>query len=293
MKYDLYLGMKTLIASIHYPDEAKGFIGYSIRLADLLHADLVLLYVEEPNPYPMGAAEMSGWVKEEIRKGFEDRAGQAKETLIQLSDEVQNTFGTKVNISCSVETEKEAIVLQRMTASDPVSKMVIVENRDIESFWIKKGKTRSIISNLSCPVWVIPGSSRFIPFQQVVYITDYNQEDIPVLKNLLGLMEACDPQITALHVTSDVDFDEKIRQAGFREMLRSKTSSDKITVESLFENEHDDLATATNQYCSTKGTDLIVVMQEDAGFWEKLFRESSAVKLMKQVELPLFIYNRF
>lgn len=283
--------MKTLIACIENPERTDKFVEYALRLADYLETDADLLYVEEPNPYRMGAADITDFTEKNIEKSFEHRALMLKEQINKGIRKPEKKLKHPVEPKITIERGEEARILERKRGSNPDAFMVLIEIQEKENLGIKNSHTRGLVSSLNCPALVVPVGTSFKPFQKVVYATNYSKEDIPLLNNISGLLKASQPAITALHVTDSKDFEENIMEAGFTNILHKKTGNDRIKVQTLLENGKDDLATTISNYCTDQNTDLLVMLQEHTGFLKRVFTESPADTVLKQVELPVLVYH--
>lgn len=283
--------MKTLIALIKNPEESKGFIRYSIQLAEKLESNLHLLHTADLEGYPLGTSNISGQAYMEMKSSLENRAKRVKDLLYKYSEEIAQELTTKVHVDVSAEIGKESLILNGMIDDFLEGSMVVLEGHAEEDVWYKHDQTKNIVLSVSCPVWVIPAASTFNSFHRIVYASDYSKEDMAVLNRVIRILKPFSPQLTALHVTDDMDFDLKVKQAGFQKMLQEKTQYDRIMVETLVENVGEDMSSAISNYCQKFGTDLIVLLQENTGFLKKIFTESPTVKILKQVELPVLVYH--
>ena len=282
--------MRTIIALVSNPQEARLFIEYSVNLAESFTSTLHILHVEKPATDPLGTANLSGQAYEQIQQGMLNRSMQAKQELRKYVEDLMKQMPLKVPVTVSAEIGKESVVLNRIV-KNPNEYMLVLENQQPGSAWFSDEDTRSIALSVSCPVWIFPRSFNSRSFDRIVYVTDYNKEDMQVLKSLVKTMQPFEPQVIALHITDDLDFDSKVKQKGFQEMIVEQTSYERIQVETLFENDSEDMAGMVHAYCDIAGADLIVMLQENRSFLQKLFTKSTAEKILSHIELPVLIYN--
>lgn len=161
----------------------------------------------------------------------------------------------------------------------------------MESFTLKGSFAKELIRNVRCPVWLIPKDTEYQPFHHIIYATDYHNEDISTLKKLIDLTHLVSPQITALHITENADFDLRTKNAGFQKMLEAKTDYNKILVKTLVENDGDDITGLINKYAASYTSDLIVLLKENQHFLERLFKPSTTEKMIKEAKQPFLIYH--
>jgi len=282
--------MKALIAMIYEPEGSKGLIEYTVKLAKDLKTNVHLLYVENPNNYPLGTPNLTGAATAQLQRTLEERVRSARTTLGRHVEELMGQIAGDIHIDISTEIDVESSVVERMIR-DNEDQMVILESHGIESFWAGGSSTREIVRTVYCPIWVVPPDAGYGTFRQIIYATDYNEEDIPTLMKLIDLTRPFKPHITALHITDSADFDLRVKEAGFQEIIKTKTDYRKIHVETLIEKDTEDIAQLINDYATRTGADLIVVLKENRHFLERIFKSSSTDKIIKHTRIPVLVYH--
>ena len=282
--------MKALITMIDEPEGSKGFIEYAVSLAKDLKTSVHLLYVLNPNNYALGTANLTGASAVQLQRSLEERGKHTECILESKVEGLTYRIAGEVAVDISAEIDIERSVLERMIRENE-DQMVITERGGIESFWIGGSSTREIIRAVNCPLWVIPRDARYQPFSQIIYATDYRREDIPTLMKVISLTRPLAPSITAVHITESADFDLKVKEAGFQEMIKKKTGYKKIHLETLIEKEGENIPDLINDYAGRVGADLIVMLKENRNFLERIFTSSSTRKIIKHVQTPVLIYH--
>lgn len=282
--------MKTLLAIINEPDNSKEFIKYAAQLAKDLKTNLTLLAVQNPEAYPMGAPDATGAMTVHVQKGLEEIAKEAKQNLLQLSQEVVSELSFTIEINVLSEIGITKFIVQELVSNNKVD-MVILSSKVDVSFWAQNSTNMDIIFDVNCPVWVIPADSEYVPYSKVVYATNYKEEDIATMKRFLKLIQSLNPEIVALHITDTTDFEEKVKTTGFLDTVKEKTGYDKIKVKALLERENDDVAQLINDYSSDIDANLVITLKENRHFLERLFKPSSTKKLIKEAKLPVLVFH--
>ena len=281
--------MKTLLAIINEPEKAKGFIGYVAHLAQDLLANVHLMYVQEPYDYSLGQPPASAAINS-VMAIQKSNAENANKKFAMHIKEVHDTISGDISISYSVEIASLISIVEEYCTENKAD-MVILEDHEKSGFWFQNTSENDIINHVNCPVWVIPPGADYKPLKEIIYATDYKKEDIPTLKNLIGLTSRFSPAITALHITDSVDFEEKVKKAGFREMLQTETEYKNITVKSLVEKSNENSAQLINEYALNTNADVIVVLKENRNFIERILNPSSTKKILKEARLPVLVYQ--
>ena len=280
--------METLLTVIKTPGEAKGFIGYVARLANDLQFNVHLVYIQEPQEYTMVQPPSAGIASS--AQILEKNADNAKKVLAGLIEEIKDESTKGISISYSAEIARTITVINDYISNNKAG-MVILEEDEKSSFWSQSSSTSDIVNQAGCPVWVIPFNHPYKPFKNIVYATDYKEEDIKTLKNLIGLTYRFSPAVTALHITDTSDFEEKIKETGFSEIVHSKTGYQNISVISLNEKGHNSAAGMINDYALEIGADLIVILKENKSFLNRIISPGETGKIIKEAGLPVLVYS--
>lgn len=148
-----------------------------------------------------------------------------------------------------------------------------------------------VVEKVKCPVWIIPKGADYKPFTEIVYATDYKKEDIDSLQKLIATFPHYSPNITALHITDSVDFEERVKKAGFVEMLKKQTDYKSLWVRAFYQTKHDDLTELLNEFAIKSKADLLVLLKENKSFFNRIFNTSQTKEILKTAQLPILVYH--
>jgi hypothetical protein len=281
--------MKTLISIIRDPDHSKSYITYCLRLAVDLERDVQFLYLQDPSEYPLGTPGSTGASSVQLYQSLEKRAEASRKDLKNTIDRLMESIPQKPLVKVDSDIGSAGLLGDDyITGKDA---MIILENLGEGEIWNQASTDLDIIRNVNCPVWIIPPDTVYNPFKEILYATDYNQEDIGTLKRLIELVGKFLPAITALHITEDVDFEEKLKKEGFKEMVASQAGYDRISVKTLDEKSGYDLGLLVNNFAALINADLITVLKENRPFLERLFRQEPTKKIVRQSDVPVLVFH--
>lgn len=282
--------MKTLLVYIRNPCESESIIEYAMNLARDLKTSIHLFYVENPGPTPLVTPHLSMTAVSQLQKSLENKIKAGKEAIADQVKGMMHKISGEVIVEVSANIGDEITLIGKMVETGKVQ-MVMMECLGIESFTLKDSFAKELIRNIHCPVWLIPKDTEYQTFHHIIYATDYHNEDIPTLKKLIDLTHFVSPQITALHITENADFDLRIKNASFQKILATKTEYNKISVKALVENDGDDIVGLINKYAASYASDLIVLLKENQHFLKRLFKPSTTEKIIKEAKRPVLIYH--
>lgn len=282
--------MKTLVAIINEPKESKKFIQSVAEMGIALNTNIHLLYAQNPSSYPIGTAASTGAAYAQIQQNMLAHAEVAKKILADHIEDIKSKISNDIFIDYSAPLGVSSQIVKNLV-SENKAHMVVLEEKKAESFWAQSPDRMEIIDNVDCPVWIIPHAWHYKPFTEIIYATDYKEEDITGIKKLIALMRHFSPVINVLHITDSVDFEVKVKKAGFLEILQSQVAYNHITVKALSDNVKSDITELLNGYAKLIKADLIVVTKENKNFFERIFQTDQANKIIKSASLPVLVYH--
>lgn len=282
--------MKTLLAIVNDPNQSKEFLRYVAGMAINLSGKVKVLNVHTPVNYPYGFASTDGIASVQVQRNLKEIVDETNKKLKEYVNEVSKEFPKPVFDGFSAEIGNVVTVVDELVSSNKVD-MVILEGQEDDGFWMQTSSNMDVVRTVPCPVWIIPKGAIYRPFFEIVYATDYKEEDVINLKKLIDFFPQLMPNITALHITDSVDFEDQVKKAGFVEMLQSKTSYKQLTVKAVYQSEDDELIPLLNDLAVKNNADLLVILKENKSFFERIFKSSHTKELLKTTQLPVLVFH--
>lgn len=282
--------MKTLLAMIRDPQGSDHFIRYLIGLARDMGTRVHLLYIENPAQYPLGAPDTTGVAVANLQKSLEIKVKEAKKILNQHLQDMMPQIAGEVILQVSTRVGNEVILIDEMVEKNEAH-MLALELKHMSGFWQRDTFVKEMMRSIRCPVLVVPENAEYKGLHHIVYATDYHEEDIPTLRRLIDLTHSLSPEIEALHITDNLDFDEKVKKAGFQKMLETKTGYRRISLTSLQYSNGHEMTDLINSYASRTKTDLIVVLKENKNFLQRIFHPSSSEKMVEESKNTILVFH--
>lgn len=281
--------MKTLAFLIDERNNSKELIRFAALLGKDINANVHILYVQSPLPYGsyghVGTMdphihEINKEIKEEAEKDFNKYIKQIKTELSEISS-VEFYFYTGI-----------ASLMLAEKVENKEYNMIMVQGNMERNFWLQDSGIMDIVRDVPCPVWVIPPDAKYHSMKKIIYATDYNKQDIAVLKRLLDLTKPMGSKILSLHISNDYEFEKKLESEGFAEILNKEINSSKVSVKMIADNDDEDAVKLLVDEAKNIKANLIVVLKENRNFFERLFKSSFTVELIKAAQLPVLVFHK-
>lgn len=282
--------MGKIIINIDFFDHADYLIDYGLEMARELSGNIQLIHVVESREIGMEASptghmtdagieqtlltsnkeNADKWMQEKVRKIEEQIKGN-------ISIEGKVIIGIKPDVLLSESSNKETELI--LTGDDHESGLIAK---------IAGSDTKMIIDEAKCPVLFVPRNYAFKGIKQIIYATDYEKADVDTLQKTINLFKVFDPSITAVHQTKNIDFQMKIKQRGFLDIVRQKLDFDQINFITV--NGQKDVQEIID-YAQKIDCDMIIVLKQNRDFLEKLFHSSSSHKIVAKSNIPVLVYH--
>jgi len=280
--------MKTLAFLIDEIDKSKELIRYAALFAKDINARVHVLYVQNSVNY--GTYDHVGMASLPDLKVTDKTADENNKKVEEIIKElIAKDIGFS-SIEFKSDIGEASIILKEKVENNEYD-LLMLQGSSEESFWMNNSVIMNIVRNVPCPVFIIPPDTAYQPLKKIIYATDHNEEDISTLKSLIDLAKPFNPEILALHVSNDDEFEEKLKSKGFAEMLNEKTGSNNISVKMIPDMEGADAVESLVNEAEKAKANIIVVLKENRNFFERIFKSSFTADLIKKVQLPVLVFH--
>lgn len=151
------------------------------------------------------------------------------------------------------------------------------------------GKVSSkVVHNANCRILTVPRNAEYKGFENILYATDFNDEDRRDLERLIDLLSNYKPVIHCLHVDTEDNEKEMSRKL---DKLKSYFDLNYQTTRIRYEVAcHEDFLECINDYVKKYSIDLIAVVHRRKSFLKRLFTKDHTRELLFHSDVPLYIF---
>jgi nucleotide-binding universal stress UspA family protein len=148
--------------------------------------------------------------------------------------------------------------------------------------------TAFVMEKATCPVFAVPANSTLALPKKIVFATNYADNDIQTVKDLIKITQRLKAELILLHVSkqnlkSDHDLIEEFSQALAKEV--------KIQQPFYYVMHDEDTQKGIDHFVDSVGADLIVMSMRKRGILEKLFDSSLSKRMAYQARIPLLVFH--
>lgn len=281
--------MNRLLVYIQKIDEATYLIDMAASMAKDMDMDMDILYTMGTTYYPMG---LPGAAKPNLQYTEKQAEKILEEVSIVLENNIEKIKRKDKNPPKMEYYTKQGNGLQIL--SDQVKKTnydFVLIGKQYKNEYPIDDRSMDIINFIDHPVWIIPEDTEYKPLKVIVYATDYEEEDIRTMKELSRLAQGSSARIIALHITKNLDFEEKIKNTGYKDLLMKKVGYKNIEASALKLSDKQSLAGSIHEYGVKNDAGLLVTLKENKKFFDRLFKTSTTKKLVAESDIPLLVFS--
>jgi hypothetical protein len=277
---DSYRNMNSLIA-----------YAFSLSHRSCSHLKIAYVYDEEwiRQYYTAGAATMADVGLPDFQTDVFNDFSEAENKIRAVVSEYLKKHSVDVPFDIVTSEYNRIGLIKEEAAKKDTDLVLLIGN--VEPYSPNMGGAFAypdLVSQVDCPVFVIPENMQYAVIKNIVYLTDFHPEDLSALKHLADLFHAPDMKISLLHNEKDFGFEEKLKWMGFVELAKQVTGIDSI-VPVLKEEKR--VRNALQEFIEISEVDLIGILKEKKGFFEEIFKTSETKNVVKHFKLPLMVYH--
>jgi nucleotide-binding universal stress UspA family protein len=274
--------MKKILCPIDFSETSLNALEFAVAIGEKEHSLITLLNVFTPADFDRILE------KEHVQEEYEKLQKIADSKLKAISEEIMLMSDNNLR-NCNYQLKSGKIIEVVAGLSEEESYDLIVMGTTGHSGYDRKylgGKAQKVINETLCSVLCVPENQKFHGIQQIVYATDYQEEDKLAIQQIVALASVMKARVKVLHVSHHDDAIDKAMYAEFREELNSFVHSGKLEFDRVVFSK---VAEGLDNYMKDENADLLVLLNKRMNFLKSLFHKSLIDQLDRFTEYPLMI----
>lgn len=146
------------------------------------------------------------------------------------------------------------------------------------------------IKESQCPVLLVPEIAATSTLRNMVYVTSFKEQDIPVIQILKKMSETMGATLQSFHVDPEKTFQDKAKEI--------KSKDDKYVnadfAQEVFEVKNikkETMVEAVHEIQNKEKPDLLILLKENRKFWQKLFEKNHSKQIIIDTSTPVLIFH--
>lgn len=266
---------------------------YAIHLAQQMKAEIKLLHVYEYPVSEMGIKESATYLNY-MRDTLKLTGEKAKQDLVDFTQKMkahmalEKIEGVKIHASTVMGNIVGSI---RAIAENYQPDLIVMGTigRSENSKIVLAGLANALINGLNIPLYAIPGPSSPEDFNKlnILYATDFNEQDNKYLDRLLNITRPFEKQISCVHIDTAHNPAKKERMFDLN-MLFNKMYAQHDLQCRLIEDE--DVFHGLKVFAVNNKINLLSFTVHKRGLFKKLFEPNLFKKILQDSNLPILLF---
>ncbi len=277
--------MKTILYATDYSENSISALKYAYAMSSKIKAQLFIVHVYNI-PVTLGSDFEASIMYPEIDY-FEINQ-------TRLEEFVAENLGDKID---------EKTVKMEAVEHTSVLDGIILKAKELQTFLIvtgMKGKsavaeilmgntTKKLIEKAPFPVFAIPDNVKKMKIKNMVYASDFEEEDVEVLQTMVKIAKSFNATIEVVHFATKNEEKANERMEWFKELLKQKISYKNLAFEVFISL---DIYKSLQVYIDENQADVIGMLErKKSGFLQNIFHRDLVKKMASYGKIPLLSFN--
>jgi len=270
--------VKQILIPTDFSDNATKSYPFAMEMALKYKADITfLLVLEKPYNFTSRAEQNLASLTEGAQK-----------MLNELTEEWSNNSRfSGIHIDTKIVTGK--VVPQILNVSSEINAdLIVLANKGVTG--LKKilfGSTASaLIAETNTPTLAIPEAAKYDEFKNVVFVTEYNDNDIELLKTAFNFSEFLDSNFEILHINDLSDLKSESLFHGFNH-IAEKTLKSKDLIFRVSNNS--DLSDSVEEYEEEERPSVVILGNNSKGIFQRFLDSTEANQVENISKTPVLV----
>jgi len=286
--------MKKILVPVDFSEHTHTICRFAMEIAKrsggeirLFHAYFDYVLVSNSSfPYSVDTGEMFNI---EMMVNIRNEAKADMDKLVaMLTNELKQEKISNIKVVHTLSggmPEDEIINVSETYSPD----LVIMGTRGKGEKELLTGKiSAKVIKHATCRVLTIPRNAEYHGLENLLYATDFNDEDTKDLARLFELLATYNPVIHCVHVNVDGNrLADEAKMNALKEHFSGKMDAGQLVFKII---DNEDFVEAVNLYVIENKIDVISVVHHRKGFLKRLVNKDHTHELLVHLDVPLYIF---
>ncbi len=272
--------MNKILCPVDFSEASINALEFAAAIAKKHQSKLTLVYVFTESDFNKIVGE------EAYGKSFKELLALASTKLSSLSETIAKSLSsTSAHCDYRVELGELTDQLKSMVNNEHYDYILMGTTGVSRTNGIYFGsQTEEVIEKINVPVMCIPEVASFTGFTNLVYASDYAEEDKLAIQDVISFATFFDSRISVLHINQN---DSDVAYLQFIEELKSFIQYSKISfVHKEFKGA---VELGIEEYMSAEKADLLVLFKPHRNFVAGIFHKSLTKTLAYSIDKPLLV----
>lgn len=276
--------IKKIICPVDFSEAATNAAEYAAKLAQILHAEVLLINIERIIPAAVAVSLGEG-----IGADSRENSRIASKRLREMSDDVNKMFKISSSYEVDITTQSLSTVL---SAAGNERSMIVMGTNGIDNLsqFLFGTNTYNVIRKAECPVLLVPEKFSYGTYKNLLYAFTYEEKGRLALNQFYEFAKHFKAKITFLHISKkDTNISRDIFRASKEEIEKCFNGKEDLDFKRVFS---DDVAEAIDQFMVEHQADMLVMAAHHRNLIEALFTKAPLMAgLSVTAYYPILVFH--
>jgi len=287
LRYQLILSnhktliVKKYVLATDFSENSIAALKYAHEFSRKTNAELWVINVfNKPSfssnivdPYYFTSAESIVKIKNQIKEMCIEYIGSATNIKTEAID---HSPVSSALISKATEINA-SLIITGMKGKNPLNELLIGST------------TLNLIHKSPIPLLTIPSNNLTNNFENIIYATDFEKEDVFAILNLIEIIKPLTPTIKVTHISTKKEYKGQDQMEWFKEILLQKVTYPNLEFYLFFS---EDIYETLQKFSEEVNADVIVMLERNKKDILRTILHQDLVKKMKNSStIPLLSFN--
>lgn len=271
--------IRTILFPTDFSDVASNALDYAANWAGRLDAELILLHVQN-QPYASPAREAGSIPLDTVNTRL---VNSKLESLLQ---DVTTRFGTRTRTHMQEGQPGDVIPRVAEETNTDLIVMGTAGAGGTTQLFGGGNLTLKVMADTRYPILIIPQEATYQPLRTWAYASDMQGREELLVDALVQLAGRLDSRLELVHVQQDPEVSKS--HAFILDNIRRQHGDAGLSYQFI---QASSVLQGLDQYVDRRQPDLLIMVRQDHGFWDRLFNRDKVAYSAARTNFPMLVLH--
>lgn len=148
--------------------------------------------------------------------------------------------------------------------------------------------TEAVVEEVKSTLLAVPAQAAIPEFTSIMYATDYTDEDMVALQEVVAFAATFNARVDLVHVCKEITSDTQAKGSQFWEKVQAAFPGVPLRLQEVENRKPDE---GLKEYFEKENESLLAILRRHKGFFAEMFTQRLADRMTYQAEVPLLILH--